>query len=52
MLYCGLDLHAKESYLYVIDKKGHRIMSRRVPTQARSFKEWLGPLVKRRLTRP
>ena len=37
MLYCGLDLHAKESYLYVIDKKGHRIMSRSVPTQALFF---------------
>jgi transposase len=49
MLYCGLDLHAKESYLYVIDKIGHRIMSRSVPTQARTFKEWLGPLVRRKL---
>ena len=37
MLYGGLDLHAKESYLYVIDKKGHRIMSRSVPTQALFF---------------
>jgi hypothetical protein len=49
MLYCGLDLHAKESFLYVIDHRGRQIMSRRVPTQPRSFKEWLGPLVKRRL---
>lgn len=49
MLYCGLDLHAKESYLYVIDKKGHRIMSRSVPTQARFLKEWLSPLVRRKL---
>jgi transposase len=49
MLYCGLDLHAKESYLYVIDQRGRRIMSRSIPTQARCFKEWLGPLVKRKL---
>jgi len=49
MLYCGLDLHSKESYLYIIDGKGHRIMSRSVPTQARSYKEWLGPLVRRKL---
>ena len=49
MLYCGLDLHAKESYLYVIDQRGRRIMSRSVPTQARCYKEWLGPLVRRKL---
>ncbi len=49
MLYCGLDLHAKESYLYIIDGRGHRIMSRSVPTQARCYKEWLGPLVRRKL---
>jgi len=49
MLYCGLDLHAKESFLYVIDQRGRQIVSRRVPTQARCFKEWLGPLVRRRL---
>jgi len=23
MLYCGLDLHAKGSFLYVIDQRGH-----------------------------
>ena len=49
MLYCGLDLHAKESFLYVIDQRGRRIMSRRVPTQSRCFEEWLGPVVRRRL---
>jgi transposase len=49
MLTCGLDLHSKESFLYVIDKKRHWIVSRRVPTQARCFNEWLGPLVRRRL---
>ncbi len=49
MLYCGLDLHAKESYLYVIDQRGRRIMSRSIPTQARCYKEWLGPLVRRKL---
>lgn len=49
MLFCGLDLHSKESFLFVIDKKRHRIMSRSVLTRARCFKEWLGPLVKRRL---
>ncbi len=49
MLYCGLDLHAKESFLYVIDLRGRQIVSRRVPTQARCFKEWLGPLVRRKL---
>lgn len=49
MLYCGLDLHAKESYLYVIDQRGRRIMSRSVLTQARCYKEWLSPLVRRKL---
>ncbi len=49
MLYCGLDLHARESFLYVIAKRGHRIMSRRVPNQSHSFEEVLGPLVRGRL---
>jgi len=49
MLYCELDLHAKESYLYIIDHRGRQIVSGSVPTQARCFKEWLGPLVRRRL---
>ncbi len=48
MLYCGLDLHAKESFLYVIDHRGRRILVRKVPTQPHCFKEWLGPLVRRR----
>ena len=49
MLYCGLDLYAKESFLYVIDHRGRNVLVKRVSTQTRSFKESLGPLVKRRL---
>ena len=26
MLYCGMDLHAKESFVHVIDRKGERIL--------------------------
>ena len=49
MLYCGMDLHAKESFLYVIDHRGRRDLVKRVLTQTRSIKESLGPLVRRRL---
>lgn len=31
MLYCGLDLHAKESFLYVIDDTGRKVLA--VPHQ-------------------
>ncbi|MFQ5916808.1 MAG: hypothetical protein ACE5I0_03240, partial [Candidatus Binatia bacterium] len=49
ILYCGMDLLVKENFLYVIDHRGRRVLVKRVPTHARSFKESLGPLVRRRL---
>ena len=30
MLYCGMDLHAKESFVHVIDRKGNRVLVRRL----------------------
>ena len=49
MLYCGMDLHAKESFVHVIDRKGERVLARRLPTDPKAFKEVLGPLVRRKV---
>jgi transposase len=45
MLYCGLDLHAKESFFYVLDENGHRVVMRKVATRAQTFKQLVRPLV-------
>jgi transposase len=49
MLYCGMDLHAKESFVHVIDSKGNRVLARRLPTDPKAFEEVLGPLVRRKV---
>ena len=45
MLYCGLDLHAKESFFYVLDESGHRVVMRKIATRAQTFKQLVRPLV-------
>ncbi len=49
MRYCGMDLHAKESFVHVIDRKGERVLARRLLTDPKAFKEVLGPLVRRKV---
>lgn len=42
-LYCGIDLHAKNSYLAIIDEKRQRIFKRNVPNDRRAILSFLAP---------
>ena len=42
-LYCGIDLHAKSSYLAVIDEQRQRIFKRSVPNQREVILSFLAP---------
>jgi len=42
-LYCGIDLHATNSWLCVIDSEGRRLMERRVPNRLETICDRLEP---------
>ncbi len=37
--YCGVDLHKKNSYVYVIGLTGDKLLSREIPSHQKSFEE-------------
>ena len=42
-LYCGIDLHAKSSYLAIIDEQRKRIFKRNVPNDRATVLGFLAP---------
>ena len=39
--YCGIDIHKKKSYLYIIDNKGKRVFSANIDTKIESYRKVL-----------
>ena len=42
-LYCGIDLHAKSSYLAIIDEKRQRIFKRNVANDRHAILSFVAP---------
>jgi transposase len=43
--YCGVDLHKKKSYLYVIDINGDKVSSKEIATTQKDFETFFSPYV-------
>lgn len=39
--YCGIDIHKKKSYFYIIDDKGDRVLSKNIKTSRKEYEELL-----------
>jgi hypothetical protein len=44
MLYAGIDVHRRTSYVSVIDEKGNRIAQRNLPSEVEAIAGFLGGL--------
>lgn len=44
-LYCGIDIHSRRSYLYVLDEEGERIKSGEIDTTDQSFRIFFEELI-------
>lgn len=44
-LYCGIDLHAKKSFIYLLNEKGEKIKTKEIDTDEQSFISFFEPFV-------
>jgi hypothetical protein len=44
MLYAGIDVHRRTSYVSVVDEKGNRIAQRNLPSEVEAIAGFLGGL--------
>lgn len=40
-VFCGVDTHADSHWLYVLNWRGRRVLSRRFPADAAGYVDWL-----------